>query len=367
MSIYLDYNATAPILPAAREKMNEVLASPANASSVHSYGREAKKWLEAARKTIADAVSAWPNEVIFTSSGTEANITALRGTRSQHIFVCATEHSSVLKAREGQKTIPVDSNGTIDLAALSDLLAANPHALVSVMLANNETGVIQPITQVAQLCKANGALLHCDAVQAFGKIPVDFGALGADMLTLSAHKCGGAVGAAALVVRRELPIAALLTGGGQESGRRAGTENIPAIAAFAAAVENAPSLAHIRGWLEVMEKELESYGAQVFGKKVGRIANTSCIGMPGASNEVQLMDFDLGGFAVSAGSACTSGRIEVSHVLTAMGAPREQASTAIRVSAGWATTQNEIELFTKTWIKTCCRLGKSGLKAASNS
>ncbi|NBX04417.1 MAG: cysteine desulfurase [Alphaproteobacteria bacterium] len=369
---YLDYNATAPVFPEVVQKMAEILSAPHNASSVHSFGREAKRVLEAARKTIADSISAWPNEVIFCGSGTESNITALRGFSGRRVLVSAVEHSSVLKPSPagrglGEGIIPVDKNGIVDLAALEKILGS-PHpgplpagegVLVSIMLANNETGVIQPIAEVAKICKAHSAILHCDAVQALGKIPVDFGALGADLLTLSAHKCGGPVGAAALVVRRDLPFTPLFTGGGQESGRRAGTENIAAIAGFAKAAEliDLEKMAALRGWLDAMEAELESYGATVFGKPPPRLPNTSCISMPNVGNEVQLMDFDLAGFAVSAGSACSSGRIEVSHVLTAMGVPKDIAGTAIRVSGGWGTTQKDVEQFTEQWIALRRRLG----------
>lgn len=404
--------------------MQEVLAEPANASSVHAYGRRAKKYLEDARKILADAVSAWPNEILFTASGTEANITALRGFPGRRLLVSAVEHSSIIKSSPfgrgqgesgaansvpnkphrshrvplpgGEGVIRVDSNGILDLAALEALLMAHASpALVSVMLANNETGVIQPVSDIAMLCKKHSALLHCDAVQGFGKIPVDFGALGADMLSVSAHKCGGPVGAAALVVRRDLPFIPLLTGGGQELGRRAGTENVAAIAGFAAAVEafDFSQMQKLRGWLEEMEKMIASPRREEAGRgavdalaekncprprvkpgagsnpppagdgivlvsSVPRLPNTSCIVMPGVSNEVQLMDFDLKGFAVSAGSACSSGRVEVSHVLLAMGIPKETAACAIRVSAGWNTTEKDITAFTEAWKQTHARLCK---------
>lgn len=369
MTVYLDYNATAPARPEAIARMQELLALPMNASSVHAFGREAKKHLEDARKVIAEAISAWPNEIIFTASGTEANLTALRGT-GRRVIVSAIEHSSVIRhsgeSRNPAATkdvdpglrrddvIPVDSNGVVDLSALEKMLAGGPPALVSVMLANNETGVIQPVAEVAAICRAYGALLHCDAVQGLGKIPVDFGALGADMMTLAGHKCGGPVGAAALVVRRELPLQPLLTGGGQELNRRAGTENIAAIVGFARAVEliDLSHMQKVRGWLDGMEREISSplqAEGVIIGSAVSRLPNTSCIAMPGVSNEVQLMDFDLKGFAVSAGSACSSGRIEPSHVLRAMGVDKKLAGSAIRVSAGWKTTQKEIGDFAHAW------------------
>ena len=358
---YLDYNATTPLMPEALAAMQAVYAQPANPSSVHSFGREAKRTLENARKTIADAVSAWPNEVLFTASGTEANATALRGFTGRPVLVSAIEHSSVRKAVDGAQTIAVDQNGIISLNALSECLKQHPNAIVSLMLANNETGIIQPVREAAEIAHAHGALLHCDAVQATGKIAVDFGALGADMLTLSAHKCGGPVGAAALIVRRDLAFAPLLAGGGQELGRRAGTENVAAIAGFAAAIEKCANRTHItnvRQWLNTMEATMEASGAVVFGVALPRLPNTTCVAMPHVSGEVQLMDFDLGGFAVSAGSACSSGRIEPSHVLLAMGIAPDLAACAIRISAGWYTKETEIQAFTAQWQKTHARLAK---------
>lgn len=363
MPTYLDYNATTPLLPQALAAMQAVYSRPANASSVHSYGREAKKQLENARKTIADAISAWPNEVLFTASGTEANVTALRGLPARRVLVSAIEHSSVLKAVPTAEKIPVTAQGLIDLNALEAMLAGKEPALVSLMLANNETGVIQPVAEAAHIAHAHGALLHCDAVQGLGKIPVDFGALGADMLTLSAHKCGGPLGAAALIIRRDLAITPLLTGGGQELGRRAGTENIAAIAGFAAAVEASANHTHmniVRHWLNAMEARMEASGATVFANALPRLPNTTCVAMPGVSGEVQLMDFDLSGFAVSAGSACSSGRIEPSHVLLAMGVEPALAACAVRISAGWATKEEEIQRFTAQWQKTKSRLMKEG-------
>jgi cysteine desulfurase len=367
--IYLDYNATTATYPEVSVKMQEILAFPANPSSVHYYGREAKKHLENARKTIADAVSAWPNEIIFMGSGTEANNTALRCVAPERqLLVSAIEHSSVMKARNDALILPVDSNGALKLDALEAALinADAQLALVSIMLANNETGVIQPVAEASAICKKYGALLHCDAVQGLGKIPVDFGALGVDMMTISAHKCGGPTGAAALVIRRDLPLKPILTGGGQELGRRAGTENLAAIAGFAVAVEKSASTSHmasLRTWLNNLENTVEKHGGTVFGKGVARLPNTSCITMPSASNELQLMDFDLKGFCVSAGSACSSGRIEVSHVLAAMGAEKSLAASAIRVSAGWATKEDEIQAFAKAWESSCERLAKSSKSA----
>ena len=361
MAIYLDYNATSPLRPQALAEMKKWLGVPANPASVHSFGRKAKKELEDARKIIAEAVSAWPNEVIFTASGTEANATILRGFPERRILMSAIEHSSILSAREKKDTIKVDKNGIIDLIDLENKLTESPEpALVSVMLANNETGVIQQVSEVAALCKKYGSLLHSDAVQALGKIPVDFSLLGADMLTISAHKCGGAVGAAALIIKNNLSIKPLITGGGQELGRRAGTENIAAITAFAAAVEaiDLENMQNLRIWLDDMEKQMQAAGGIIFGEGTPRLPNTSCVAIPNVGNEIQLIDFDLNGYAVSAGSACSSGRIEKSHVLLAMGVSPELASCAIRVSCGWNTTEDEIKKFTQNWLKLAQRLIK---------
>ena len=310
--IYLDYNATAPLLPAVREKMLEIDGVALNPSSVHFYGRMARKLVEGSRKTLADALSVWPNEIIFTASGTESNNLALRGAGDFALLLSATEHSSVrvTGAALGAQSIPVLENGLLNMAALqAQLQLCNKRPLVSVMLANNETGVIQPISEIAQLVHKHGGILHCDAVQALGKLPVDFGALGVDMLSLAAHKIGGPIGAGALVVRNDLALSPILTGGGQELKRRAGTENVPAIAGFGWAVQAMPDLHHQLGWREQLEKALLAASPEsvVPGAGAPRLPNTLCITMPGVNSETQLMNFDLAGICVSAGSACSSG------------------------------------------------------------
>lgn len=361
MPIYLDYNATAPVRPEAIEKMQEILTSPANASSVHGFGRIAKKHLEQARKIIADAVGAFTDEITFVSGGTEANVTVLCGIPGRRMLVSSIEHSSMLKGCSDATHIPVDASGVVDLSTLEKLLAADAKpALVAVMLANNETGVIQPVAEIAALCRKHNALFHCDAVQGFGKIPVDFGTVGCDTMSLSAHKCGGPVGAAALIARRGLPVAPLLKGGGQEMGRRSGTENVAAIAGFAKAVElfDFDAMKKLRRWLSGMEAEMEALGGTIFGKLVERTPNTTSVAMPGVASETQLIDFDLKGFAVSAGSACSSGSGQGSHVIAAMGPPPGIAMCAIRVSGGWNTKEEEIAQFTAAWKQTCGRLAK---------
>ncbi|MDX2073246.1 MAG: cysteine desulfurase family protein [Alphaproteobacteria bacterium] len=371
MAIYLDYNATAPLRPEVCSRMAELLGAPANPSSAHRFGRAAKKHLEDARKTIAEYISAFPNEIIFTACATEANATALRGMPGRRVLVSAIEHSSVLKeagdrSRVTDKNfpdtchlIPVTSAGVVNLEVLDRMLEGGPPALVSIMLANNETGIVQPIADAAALCKKHGALLHTDAVQALGKIPLDFTALGADMMTIAAHKMGGPVGVAALVVRQDLSIAPLLTGGGQELRRRAGTENIAAIGGFARAVElmDFAHMQKLRGWLDAMERQLTNVGATIFPSTEYRVPstrlpNTSCLAIPALTQEVLLMKLDLAGFAVSAGSACSSGRIEPSHVLLAMGVEKALAGSAIRISGGWATTQQEIEKLTEALLES---------------
>jgi cysteine desulfurase len=369
---YMDYNATTPLRPQAIERVTRLLAEPHNASSVHFYGREGKKHLENARETIAQAVNAWKNEVVFMSCGTEVNNAVLFAAKERKLLVSAIEHSSITKTVPDAQRIPVKANGVVDVDALKALLAeCDAPMLVSVMLANNETGVIQPVAEVVKACRESGkdVLVHTDAAQALGKIPTDFSMLGVDMMTISAHKLGGPQGAAALILRNDLPIKPLLTGGGQELGRRAGTENVAAISGFGVAVEltqgDAEQMQKLRGWLDAMEAEILAHAPQaiVFGKDEKRLPGTSCIAMPGVGSETQLMAFDLAGVAVSAGSACSSGRIEASHVIKAMGYS-DVAGTAIRISGGWATTEGDVKKATAEWLKLYDRVGtKTDAKA----
>lgn len=371
---YLDYNATTPVRQQVIERMTKLLAAPHNASSVHFYGREGKKYIENARAVIAQAVNAWKNEIVFTSCGTEANNAVLRGESCRRILVSAIEHSSIIKTVPQAELIPVDSNGVVQIDALRELLAKEDKpTLVSVMLANNETGVIQPVADVVKACREWGGdvLVHSDAAQALGKISVDFSMLGVDMMTISAHKLGGPQGAAALVLRNDLPIRPLLTGGGQELGRRAGTENVAAISGFGLAVELAQKDAQkwqdVRGWLDAMENEIITYAPEaiVFGRDMPRLPGTSCIAMPGVGSETQLMAFDLAGVAISAGSACSSGRIEASHVIKAMGFG-VVASTAIRISGGWDSSEADVRKATAEWIKLYDRVGAKTTQTCAN-
>lgn len=355
MRIYLDHNATSPLQESARTAMLSALALAGNASSIHAEGRAAHAVLDASREAVARALGVIAPMVVFTSGGSEANNLALKGAPVQRLIVSAVEHPSVIEAAKTSgkpvEILPVDGEGVVDLAALDRLLAAGPKALVAVMLANNETGVIQPLRDVVALAHRHGALVHCDAVQAFGKIAVNFGLLGVDTLSVSAHKLGGPVGAGALVVRDGLALTALIQGGGQELRRRAGTENIAAISGFAAAAQE--KRLEIRYLRDTLESRLE--GTVIFGAAVERLPNTSCFASPGLSAETALMALDLAGIAVSSGSACSSGKVAKSHVLAAMGCAPDLAGNAIRVSLGWTTTAQDIELFITAWSRIAAR------------
>jgi cysteine desulfurase len=294
--------------------------------------------------------------VIFTSGGTEANNQALRGAGRDFAIASTIEHDSVLAARPDAALAPVTRDGVIDLAALDALLASRPEpAIVSVMLANNETGVIQPVAEAAEIAHRHGALVHCDAVQAAGKIPVDMAALGVDYLALSAHKVAGPIGAGALIARDGAPLEALIRGGGQERGLRAGTENAPAIAGFGVAARLAAEGLDAFGRLAALRDEMEGRllaiapGATVFGANAARLPNTSKIAMPEVEGATQVMALDLDGIAVSAGAACSSGRVEAPRVLAAMGVPDALAVAAIRVSLGRTTTADDIDRLVASW------------------
>lgn len=384
---YLDWNASAPLRPEARAAVSAALELTGNPSSVHAEGRAARRLIEQARGEVAALVGAQSRNVIFTSGGTEANALALspaievaadKAPRGR-LLVSAIEHPSVRAggrfaacAIEG---VPVDADGVIDLAALERLLAQGGRALVSVMAANNETGVIQPVAAVSAMVHRPGGLLHVDAVQAAGRMALDIHALGADLLTLSAHKLGGAKGAGALIKRDEALHFAdpLIKGGGQERGSRAGTENVAAIAAFgaaAAACRNALAveavyMAALRDRLEAGLRALTPE-AVIFGAQAERLPNTTLVAMPGAKAETLVIGFDLDGVAVSSGAACSSGKVAPSHVLAAMGVPSELAQGAIRLSIGPATTEAEIDRFLEVWQKLAQRLSngeKRGLAA----
>ena len=376
MRIYLDHNATAPLRPEAKAAMLGALDATGNAQSVHAEGRRARGRIEAARKQIAKLVDCADSEIIFTSGGSESNALVLRGAiqgaadagqRITRLIVSAIEHDSVLAnaalceaTNAGIRVIhaPVTAQGVIDLAELRRLLREGKgRALISIMAANNETGVIQPIAEIVAEAKEAGALVHCDAVQAAGKIPFSFAKLGFDYATFSAHKIGGPQGVGALVARAGVPLASQIAGGGQERGNRAGTENVAAIAGFGAAAEAATRELDRIGSLQILrdnaERELCTLhpNAIVLGTAAPRLPNTICLAAPGMSAETLVIALDLDGFAVSAGAACSSGKVRQSHVLTAMDVEPALAQNAIRISFGQDTTADDLSAFAEAWAR----------------
>jgi cysteine desulfurase len=348
---YLDWNATAPLRPEAALAIADALALGGNPSSVHQRGRAARQLVERSREQVAALVGALPDGVVFTSGGTEANHLALIGSGRARVLVSAIEHSSVLQVVPDAERIPVDANGIVDPVALAAFLAADDRpTLVSVMLANNETGVIQPVRELAAVAHARGALFHCDAVQAAGKMPVSFADTGADFLTLSAHKIGGPTGIGALILAPGIEITPSQRGGGQERYRRAGTENLAGIAGFAAASAACDPVEYeaVRALRDGLEAAMPP-DAIVIGADVARLPNTSAIAMPGVPAETQVIALDLDGVMVSAGAACSSGKVGPSHVLAAMGVAPDIADGTIRVSLGWSTTEADITHFIDAW------------------
>jgi cysteine desulfurase len=353
---YLDWNATAPLRPEAAAAVNAALAHCGNPSSVHRRGRAARRAVDRAREAVAALLGAHPEDVVFTSGGTEANHSALLGAGRARVLVSAVEHDSVLRAVPDAEQIPVDHDGIVAIDALARLLAADPRpALVSVMLANNETGIVQPVGEIARLAHSRGALFHCDAVQAAGKLPLDMDAIGADLVTLSAHKLGGPPGVGALIAAGGIDLVPLLRGGGQERGRRAGTENVPGIAGFAAAAAVAADEIHayerVRELRDMLEREIAAIGpdAVVLGAAAPRLPNTTAVAMPGMPAETQIIALDLDGVMASAGAACSSGKVGPSHVLAAMQVAPDIAGSTIRVSLGWSSTETEIAHFLRAW------------------
>jgi cysteine desulfurase len=383
---YFDWNATAPLRPQAADALREALAVPGNPSSVHAEGRAARRLVEEAREEVAALVAARPGDVFFTSSGTEANMLALtpaiqtadeRRPREK-LLISAIEHSSVRTGgrfpRGAVADIAVDAVGRVDLAALAAALAGTSRPLVSIMFANNETGVVQPIAPAAAMVHAAGGLLHVDAVQAAGRIACDINALGADLLTLSAHKIGGPKGVGALIRAREdihFPDP-LIRGGGQERGLRAGTENVAGIAAFGAAAaavrrQGAAEADHMLALRHKLEAGLKAVtpGAVIFGEAAERLPNTTLFAAAGMKAETAVISFDLEGIAVSSGAACSSGKVQPSHVLAAMGISPALTRGAVRLSLGWVTTEADIERFLGAWRKLATALskGEAGIAA----
>lgn len=366
--VYLDWNATTPLRLEARAAMVSALDVAGNPSSIHSEGRAARRLVEDARAAIAAATGADTRNVVFTSGGTESNMLALTpalrrgGAPVQRLIVSAIEHASVLAGgrfpRDQIETAPVKSSGTIDLTALAEVLHDRPATLVSLMLANNETGAIQPIREVADMVHGAGGLLHVDAVPSLGKISININELNCDLLTISAHKIGGPKGVGALVLAEGLSgLEPRVRGGGQEQGRRAGTENITGIAGFGAAARAAiasleASASHMRSLQQRLEAGLSAFpGAKIFAGDIPRLPNTTLASAPGLKAETAVIGFDLEGIAVSSGSACSSGKVQPSHVLEAMKVDPALIQGAIRFSLGWETTEADIDRCLEAWRK----------------
>ncbi len=364
MSIYFDYNATAPLRPVARDVMLRAFDAVGNPSSVHGPGRAAKAAMENARTSLAKLVSCRPTDVIFTSGGTESNNLAISNAIAawgcKSVLYCATEHPSIAAPAERSGAsavmVPVMDNGKVDMAALqANIDVQNNPFLLCIMLANNETGLLQSVPEIAELVHQSGGFLHVDAAQAFGKVPVDFAGSGADSMSLVSHKTGGPNGVGALVVACGLAVSAQLVGGGQEEGRRAGTSNVPGIVGFVAAAEEAceqlEQFAQLSELREHLADLLRVYAPDlvVFSQGEDRLPNTLCCAASGFAAETQVMALDLAGFAISSGSACGSGKVKASHVLTAMGVSDELARCAIRISLGWLSTEDQVEQFAIQW------------------
>jgi len=367
--VYLDWNATTPLRPEARSAMAAAWDLAGNPSSVHAEGRQARRVIEDARAAVAAAVGGLPRNVVFTSSGTEANALALSpgvhkagGQPARRLLISAIEHASVMAG--GRFTpdvisrIPVTPSGVVDLAGLRAGLATGGPALVSIMVANNETGALQPIHEAAEIVREAGGLLHVDAIQAFGKISFDIKELMTDLVTVSAHKIGGPKGVGGLILADGLSgVEPLLRGGGQERGQRAGTENVAGIAGFGTAVKAAMAgLGADSQRVESLRNRLETGlrqtpGMIIFADDAPRLPNTTLFTIPGLRAETAVIGFDLEGVAVSSGSACSSGKVQPSHVLEAMGFGPNLAQGAVRFSLGWSTTEADIESCLKAWRK----------------
>ena len=371
--IYLDYNASSPLNPRAWEAMEAVLCAENgayNASAVHFYGREGRKMVEAARENVAKLVGAETNQVIFNSGATEGNNTVLRHFAENYpdetILVSAIEHPSILELHavfNNVKTIPVDHDGLIRVDALAEMLKSEEKvSVVSCMFVNNETGVVQDVAALSVLAHQYGALFHCDAVQAVGRLPVDMQALGIDFLTLSSHKIGGPQGVGAFVLGMCGETPTLLFGGGQEKSARAGTENVAGIVGFGAAVkaslENIEDYQKLSALRDRLEAGLQKISPEIaiHGVEAPRAVNTSFFSLEGADSQTMLMAFDLEGIALSNGSACSSGTVKPSATLLAMGANEKIASSALRVSLGWATKEDDIDAFLDAWKKIYKRI-----------
>ena len=361
---YLDANATQPLRPVARDAVLAAFEVVGNPSSVHQAGRAIRRLMEDAREMIAGSFGGQPGDLVFTGGGTEADVTAIHAlSPGRRVIVSAIEHDAVRSAAmgaaaAGAAVMPAGPDGVVDLVSLEALLSDGVASLVCLMLANNETGVIQPVEQAAVICRRYGALLHVDAVQAAGRMPVRLDLLRAHSLAVSSHKLGGPAGVGALLLAPDVPFAGpLIGGGGQERGRRGGTPATALIAGFAAAVRasEADDPTHFSALRDAAERAAVACGAVVCGDPARRLPNTTCIALPGAAAGVQVIALDLENIAVSAGAACSSGKVQTSHVLKAMGLGA-LAGEAIRVSLPWNVTAADIAAFAIAYQRMAVRL-----------
>lgn len=359
MRLYFDHNATSPLLSQVKDAMILAMDKIGNASSVHQEGRHVRQQLEEVRQTLANYFAVKPSRVVFTSGATESNNLILKGHKGP-VITSAIEHDSVLKAREDALFCRVTADGIVDLNHLEELIQQTPHRpdapiLISIMAANNETGVIQPLQEIATLGKKYGCILHSDAVQIIGKCDVDWTMLDLNYISLSAHKMGGPQGIGALIIDEGRSLMPLVIGGGQERYFRPGTENVLGIIGFAAAIDHC----HPQKWgkiatlRDVLETRILNLCPETcfYGKSPThqRLPNTSNIRMPGVKNNIQVINFDLKGISLSAGSACSSGKVKTSHVLQAMGITDNQLHESIRVSLGPQTTSEDVDRFVLIW------------------
>ena len=360
--VYLDYNASGLVRPEVQDVMAKALADNGNPSAVHAAGRRARARIETARAQVADLVGADPTAVVFSSGGTESNAQAIMSAIAagcERLIVGATEHPCVAEAATVSglpvEILPVDANGVVDLDWLAVTLGRpGGRAVVAIHHANNESGVIQPIAEASLMVQAVGGWLHVDAIQSAGKIPVDMRTLGANTLTLSAHKLGGPQGVGALISKEGVPIIRTLHGAGQERGLRAGTENVPGIAGFGvsavcAARDLSESMAHAV-WRDAAAEAVKAAGATVIGGAVERLPNTLFMAVEGWDSPQQLITLDLQGVMVSAGSACSSGKTKPSKAISAMGLDH-LATGGVRISGGWGTTRDDWARFAAAWVE----------------
>lgn len=359
MKIYFDHNATTPVRAEVKELITQMLGEVGNAASIHGYGRAAQHYVEQARRNLAATLDVDANQVIFNSGATEGNNTVIKYFAQKtdgrgRILVSSIDHPSVIQCGVNVETIPVTADGVVDINQFEAMMSTgDAPLLVSVMLVNNETGVIQPVAEIAKIAKKYGSLVHCDAVQGFGRIRFTRQELGVDYMTLSAHKIGGLQGVGALIIAPRVEVPILLHGGGQERRQRAGTVNVMGIASFGLAaqlaIENLGHMGQIAHWRNQIEKAIKSCASvSVVGGQADRVGNTSLIAVEGQESDVLMMRFDLDGVAVSTGSACSSGSSQKSHVLHAMGLNDSQVPHGfVRISLGHTTTPDEVAQFIK--------------------